>query len=131
MGNGGRFKWILMLIGIMSIVAMVRCEKERSPQEKLQDAISAEGADASVTAGFLVSAMRQCNIVGLSIDDCAKLKGNLIDEQTAQTVAQLAINQRAGYWKACLASFSKAYCTQLLQRAVAIELRKPPTSPSQ
>lgn len=129
--KGKGLKWISGLIILIVVIKIAGCGKTQTPQEKLQAAVEAEGTDASITAGFLVSAMRQCYIVGLNVDDCAKLKGTLIDEQTAQTVAQLAVNQRTEYWKSCLASFSNEYCSQLLQRAVAIELRKPATSANQ
>jgi predicted outer membrane protein len=62
------------------------------------------------------------------IDKCAQLKGTLIADQSAQMISNLAVDMRKDYWKKCQADFDQEYCNQLIQRAVAIELRKPRTS---
>jgi hypothetical protein len=111
---------------IVALMMIVGCEKELTLEQKRQNAISAVGTDASITAAFLVSAVRACQVVGLNeIDRCAELEGSLLAEQTAQMQAKAAVDQRSGYWKNCLATFAEDYCKQLIQRAVAIEFRKP------
>ncbi len=62
------------------------------------------------------------------IDRCAQLKGTLIADQSAQMLASVAVDLRKDYWRKCQADFEQEYCNQLIQRAVAIELRKPRTS---
>ncbi len=109
--------------------AIVGCDTTLTPEEKLEKARAAVGMDASIAAAMLVSAARSCQVVGEdAIDKCVQVKGTLVAEQSAQLLANLAIGQREGYWKKCQTNFDKEYCGQLIQRAVAIELRKPRNS---
>jgi|Laugresbdmm110sd_1035091.scaffolds.fasta_scaffold29686_2 hypothetical protein len=114
---------------VLVVIAIIGCDATLSPEEKQEKARSAVGVDASVTAGVLVSAARSCQVIGVSdIDKCAQLKGTLIADQSAQMISNLAVDMRKDYWKKCQADFDQEYCNQLIQRAVAIELRKPRTS---
>lgn len=115
---------------VMALVttAITACDVFVSDEEKKARVLRAIGTDASITAAMLVSAIRSCQIVGVGeIDRCAELKGTLIADQTAQMLATVAVAQRNDYWKNCQASFDQEYCNQLIQRAIAIEYRKPRT----
>lgn len=109
-------------------LALVGCEKDLTPEQRQQRAADAVGLDASIAATFFVSAVRACQVVGLSrVDQCAQLKGSLVAEQSAQMTAKLSVEQTAKFWKSCQAAFTDDYCSRLIQRAVAIEYRKPRT----
>lgn len=111
---------------VASTLMLTGCEKPLSTEEKKQKASESIGMIASVTASLLVSAARSCQVVGvLDIDQCAKIQGSLLAEQSAQAEANLAVKQRLGYWKECQSEFSAEYCGQLIKRALAIEIRRP------
>ncbi len=111
---------------LLSIVLVISaCGKEKTLQEKQDEAKASIGIEASLAAGFLVAALRQCHRIGTdSIDKCAEQKGVLIDEQTAQTVAQLGVEKRTSYFKNCRATMTEEYCKELIMRAVNIELSR-------
>lgn len=114
---------------VLIATAIASCDAALSPEEKREKVRAAIGMDASITAAILVSAARSCQVVGVNdIDMCAQVKGTLIADQSAQMLASVAADQRTGYWKKCHADFDQEYCNQLIQRAVAIELRKPRNS---
>ena len=116
----------IIIIAVEIALLTTACEKELTPAQKQEKLTSSVGLDASLTAGFLVSAFRSCVIVGInSVDQCAENKGTLLAEQGAATIAQLGIEHRNSYVKACRENFSEEYCHQLLLRAVNIELRSP------
>lgn len=111
---------------VASTFILTACEKPLSAEEKRQKASESIGITASITAALLVSSARSCQVIGVpNVDQCAKTNGTLLAEQSAQTKANFAVEQRSGYWKECQAEFSTKYCSQLIERAVAIELRKP------
>ena len=117
-------KYLSVLVA--SALMLTGCEKPLSAEEKKQKASESIGVIASVAASFLISAARSCRVVGVpDIEQCAKIKGTLLAEQSAQIEANLAVEQRSGYWKECQAEFSAEYCGQLINRALAIELRRP------
>jgi hypothetical protein len=114
------------LLSIMASLLISACEKPLSAEEKKQKALETIGVDASATAAIIVSAARSCQVVGVyELEKCSQIKSTLIADQSAQTMATLAVSMRADYWKACQVEFSTEYCGQLIQRAVAIEDRKP------
>lgn len=114
---------------VLIVTAITGCDATLSPEEKREKALAAVGWDASVTAGMLVSATRSCQVVGVNdIDRCAQHEGTLIADKTAQMFARVAVGMRKDYWMKCQADFEQEYCNQLIQRAVAIELREPRTS---
>lgn len=111
---------------VITALSLIGCDKPLSAEEKKQQASTSIGVIASISAGFLVSAARYCQAVGVpDIDQCAAIEGNLLAEQYAQIQANLAVEQRISYWKGCQADFSTEYCDQLIKRAIAIELRMP------
>jgi hypothetical protein len=108
----------------LALLALVACEKELTPEQKRQEAMESVGTEASIAAAIYVSAAKTCLDVGVpAIEQCAKLKGTLLAEQSAQIKAKLSLDQTASYWKSCLSAFPREYCEQLFQRAVAIEYR--------
>lgn len=114
---------------LVALVVLIGCENNSTPEQRHQEAVAKVGVDATITAALFVSAVRACDVVGLSdVNQCAKLGGSLAAEQSAQIIAKLSIEQTAKYWKSCQAAFSTEYCSQLIQRAVAIEYRKPRAS---
>lgn len=114
---------------VLIVTAITGCDAPPSPEETRKKSLDNVGMDASFTAGFLVSATRQCQIIGVNdIDECAQLKGTLLAEKTIPVFARIAVTRRDEYWKKCQADFDQEYCAQLIQRAVAIELRTPRTS---
>jgi hypothetical protein len=111
---------------LIMLLNLIGCERPLSAEEKREKASESIGILASFAAVALASAVRSCQIVGVSdIDQCTKIKGTLLADRSAQTMASFAVEQRLGYWKACQADFSNEYCGQLIRRAVEIELRKP------
>ena len=111
---------------LLMVAALTGCDAPLSPEQKRERAIAAIGMEASLTAGMFVSAVRSCDLVGLNdIERCAQLKGSLAAEQTAQMYASMVVNQSKEYWKNCQTNFPLDYCDQLIQRAVAIEYRRP------
>ncbi len=117
--------WATLLI----VAALTGCDAALSPEQKRERAIAAIGTEASVTAMMFVSAARSCQVVGLNdIEICAEIKGSLIADQTAQIIAKVAVDKTKEYWNKCQTDFSQEYCNQLIQRAVAIEYRKPRTA---
>jgi hypothetical protein len=111
---------------LITLLTLVGCERPLSAEAKKEKASESIGILASFTAVALASALHSCQIVGIpDIDQCAQLKGTLLADRSAQSMASFAAEQRITYWKACQAEFSTEYCGQLIQRALAIELRKP------
>ncbi|MEZ5615991.1 MAG: hypothetical protein R3E35_12340 [Rhodocyclaceae bacterium] len=122
-------KLFVLSAAVLIVTAITGCDAALSPEEKREKARAAAGMDASVTAVILVSAARSCQVVGVGdIDKCVQLNGTLIADQSAQMLASMAVDRRKDYWSKCQADFDQQYCNQLIQRAVAIELRKPRTS---
>jgi hypothetical protein len=116
----------IIIITVLLAGLTTACEKELTPAQKQEKLTSSVGLDASLSAGFLVSALRSCGSIGIgSVDQCAENKGSLVAEQAAVTIAKLGIEHRNSYFKACRKNFSDDYCRQLLLRAVNIELRSP------
>lgn len=121
-----------MLCLTVAVAMLPSCNKAPSVEEMHKKATQDIGMDASITARFLASAMKACDVVGVhSLDECAKLDGPLLEDKTASETAQMAVSQRAGYWASCLKKFSDEYCTQLLRRALTIALRKQKGSPAE
>ena len=117
--------WTAVLVA----AAQIGCDAALTPAEMRAKAMAEIGKDASITAAVFVSATRSCQVVGESdIERCAQLKSSLISEQAAQVTANLAVDVTKAYWKKCQADFGQDYCNELIQRAVAIEYRKPRTS---
>lgn len=116
----------IIIIAVLLAGLTTACEKELTPAQKQEKLTSSVGLDASLTAGFLVSALRSCGTIGIDgIDQCAENKGSLIAEQAAVTIAKLGIEHRSSYFQECRENFSDDYCRQLLLRAINIELRSP------
>ena len=114
---------------LLMVATLTGCDTTFSPEQKREKTIAAIGTDASVTAAMFVSAARSCQVVGVNdIERCVQLKSSLIADQAAQIIASVAVDKTKEYWKKCQADFSQDYCNQLIQRAVAIEYRKPRTS---
>lgn len=105
---------------------LAACGAKEQTTEQKEAAVSAA---ASIAGSMLVSAARKCNIIGVSkIDECVNVKGKLLEEISAQTSAQLAVQFRTSFWQDCQKNFHADYCTQLLTRAAEIAWRKPPAT---
>lgn len=91
-------------------------------QKKAQEKI---GMDASITASFIVSASKSCQVIGINdINTCSRVKGILLEEKSAKMLADIAIDQAAKYQKNCQLNHAAEYCTQLANRAIDIAWNK-------
>lgn len=115
-------------MAISICIAATGCEKPLSAAQKQQAAYEAAGVNASVIAAFIVSAARSCEVVGFpKLEKCAEIKSVLLADQSAQTIAKLAVDQLADFRKACSVQLASEECEKLIKRAVEIEYRKPRT----
>ena len=121
----------MLLITLPILAALCSaCEKKMpSAADKRTAAIASAGIRASLTASIHVEAERTCEIVGFpSLDECAKLEGNLLTEKEAKQMADFSMSQSKKYFESCVANLSADYCNKLIERAVQIERRKPPAA---
>lgn len=115
---------VLLMVTAL-LLTLTACGKKEQTMEQKESTVSVA---ASIAASTLISAARKCNIIGVpKVDECTNVKGKLLDEISAQTSAQLAVQFRNSFWHDCQKSFHIDYCTQLLTRAVEIASQKPPT----
>lgn len=123
-----RFKagFLQWCCAICASLVILGCEKPLSAEQKKQKAQEAIGSEASFTAAIVVSAARSCVIAGVyELEKCVQIKNPLLTDQSARTMAEFAVEQRASFWQACQAEFSSEYCGQLIQEAVDVEYKKP------
>ena len=91
-------------------------------QKKTQENI---GMDASITASFIFSASKSCQVIGIDdINTCSRVEGILPEERSAKMLADMAIDQAAKYQKNCQLNYTAEYCTQLANRAIDIAWNK-------
>jgi ABC-type anion transport system duplicated permease subunit len=96
-------------------------QKSRAAQQLESDRKSVD-TDASVTGMMLMEAWTGCSQIGIvnDMERCAAYQGRLLQEQSAPMLAKLAVEQRASYYKNCQRFNTYEYCSQLLQRSVAL-----------
>jgi hypothetical protein len=120
------------IIGPVAVIltfSLVACsEKHSAPKDKIRSAQESVGWSASFAASTFVEAARECQIAGIAdIKICAKNKGVLLPEITAQMLASQAVAKIDDYFSECLPKFSIDYCKDLLERAKQMEWRRPPS----
>lgn len=95
---------------------------DKSPEQKAKEQDEAIGTEASVTAGLMFSAYKNCMKLGVqSIPLCAQHKGPLPVEQIYAQLAATAMSQWEGYSTMCKKTHSAKYCNDLVNRALSIQ----------
>ena len=87
---------------------------KKSDLAALEKQKSGIGTQASVTATLLLSAQKDCRIIGLDIHACATHSGPLLQDKTAPVLAQTALKAHASYTNACHVHYDAEYCKNLL-----------------
>lgn len=110
----------------VSARAAERAATEQKDREVAQQQVlSSIGYQASVTAGFVLSASRLCRIIGKpNLKECSAQRGPLPEEKSAAELASMALGEHERFIELCLKQIAKDKCDSLLQRAVDIAWRK-------
>lgn len=96
-------------------------QKKRTAEQLEADRKSVD-TDASIAGMMLMNAWTSCRDIGIvnDMDRCAKYDGKLLQEQAAPMLAKIAVDHRDSYYKNCQRFHPYEYCSQLLQRSVAL-----------
>lgn len=124
--NGLRRNWGKVALAALVIFFGPPLYEEYRKRSAESDAIEASqrvGTDASIAGMMYASAYRSCRLIGiLPVEQCATHKGILLQETSAQVLAQSAVQHREGFEKNCQKWNASEYCYQLLNRAFLLSL---------
>jgi hypothetical protein len=117
-----KIKVVLLVLAVAFGPGLFDDWQKRQAAEKLDADRKFVDHDASITGMMLMSAWRGCRDIGIvnDMERCATYEGRLIQEQSAPMLAKMAIEHRNAYYKNCLRFHQYEYCSQLLQRSVAL-----------